>query len=458
MCGIFAYLNFLTPKSRQEILEIVLNGLQRLEYRGYDSAGIAIDGGNGPVTISTPTRIMRKKGKVAALRQEVEAATGNGLSPAITFETHSAIAHTRWATHGEPSEHNSHPQRSDDSNEFVVVHNGILTNYKDLRQFLGAKGFTFESETDTEVIPKLLKHFFDSKKGRNLSFRELVELAFAQVEGGFPLVLFNLNRSVRLYLESLVPSRIAGTFETHPFPHLPSGAYAVVVKSRHFPAEMVATRRGSPLLVGVKCADRITTDHIPVVFSAHRPVSPLANTSASSGDRSCGPATHSFQLGGSPNPLATSPQSFFSPYRHQGVVSATSPNSRSLTELHAKGENNSVEYFFASDASAIIEHTNQVLYLEDDDVAAVKDGELTIHRRKTDDSVDEPTKREIHTLKMELQQIMKGNYEHFMLKEIMEQPESVVNTMRGRVNFDKQVGMHIFVLCSPSYFISFPPK
>jgi len=399
MCGIFAYLNFLTPKSRQEILEIVLNGLQRLEYRGYDSAGIAIDGGNGPVTISTPTRIMRKKGKVAALRQEVEAATGNGLSPAITFETHSAIAHTRWATHGEPSEHNSHPQRSDDSNEFVVVHNGILTNYKDLRQFLGAKGFTFESETDTEVIPKLLKHFFDSKKGRNLSFRELVELAFAQVEG----------------------------------------AYAVVVKSRHFPAEMVATRRGSPLLVGVKCADRITTDHIPVVFSAHRPVSPLANTSASSGDRSCGPATHSFQLGGSPNPLATSPQSFFSPYRHQGVVSATSPNSRSLTELHAKGENNSVEYFFASDASAIIEHTNQVLYLEDDDVAAVKDGELTIHRRKTDDSVDEPTKREIHTLKMELQQIMKGNYEHFMLKEIMEQPESVVNTMRGRVNFDKQV-------------------
>jgi len=400
MCGIFAYLNFLTPKSRQEILEIILNGLQRLEYRGYDSAGIAIDGGNGPVSITTPTRILRKKGKVGALREEVEAATGNGLSPAITFETHSAIAHTRWATHGEPSEHNSHPQRSDDSNEFVVVHNGILTNFKDLRQFLGAKGFTFESDTDTEVIPKLLKHFFDLhlKKGKSLSFRELVELAFAQIEG----------------------------------------AYAVVIKSRHFPAEMVATRRGSPLLVGVKCEHRLTTDHIPVVFSTHRPCSPgsINTSTTSSGDRS-----HNFTTG-SPNELAKSPQSFFSPFRPQTVCQG-SPNSSSLshTELHAKGENNSVEYFFASDASAIIEHTNQVMYMEDDDVAAVKEGVLTIHRRKADDAsiVDEPTKREIHTLKMELQQIMKGNYEHFMLKEIMEQPESVVNTMRGRVNFDKQV-------------------
>jgi len=429
MCGIFAYLNFLTPKSRQEILEIILNGLQRLEYRGYDSAGIAIDGGNGPVSISTPTRIVRKKGKVAALREEVEAATGNGLSPAILFETHSAIAHTRWATHGEPSEHNSHPQRSDDSNEFVVVHNGILTNFKDLRQFLGSKGFTFESETDTEVIPKLLKHFFDvhSKKKGSLSFRELVELTFAQIEG----------------------------------------AYAVVVKSRHFPSEIVATRRGSPLLVGVKCEDRLTTDHIPVVFSvdaANRPCSPSAlpgggdhqhrgpdrgsRSSSSSSSAAAAAAaaqghersqSRSHSFGGSPKAMGphvinNSPQNFFSPCRLQGA--GCTPG-KSVTELSAKGENNSVEYFFASDASAIIEHTNQVLYLEDDDVAAVKEGVLTIHRRKADDpSVDEPTKREIHTLKMELQQIMKGNYEHFMLKEIMEQPESCVNTMRGRVNFD----------------------
>merc|ERR1712142_651690 len=215
-------------------------------------AGIAIDGGNGPSTITTQTRILRKKGKVAALREEVEAATGNGLSPAISFETHSAIAHTRWATHGEPSEKNSHPQRSDESNEFVVVHNGILTNFKDLRQFLTGKGFTFESETDTEVIPKLLKHFFDvhSKKGRNLSFRELVELTFAQIEG----------------------------------------AYAVVIKSRHYPAEMVATRRGSPLLVGVKCESRLITDHIPVVFTdaSLRPSSPSAMSGGTPMSGCCG--------------------------------------------------------------------------------------------------------------------------------------------------------------------------
>lgn len=92
-----------------------------------------------------------------------------------------------------------------------------------------------------------------------------------------------------------------------------------------------------------------------------------------------------------------------------------------------------VEYFFASDASAVIEHTNRVIYLEDDDVAAVKDGALSIHRlRKT---LDDPNAREITTLKMQLQEIMKGSYQYFMQKEIFEQPESVVNTMRGRVNF-----------------------
>ena len=108
------------------------------------------------------------------------------------------------------------------------------------------------------------------------------------------------------------------------------------------------------------------------------------------------------------------------------------PDTNSEAEFHPLGANKNIEYFFASDASAVIEHTNQVIFLEDDDVAVVKKGHLTIHRVKRGD-VNEPTHREIHELLLEIQQIMKGNYQYFMQKEIFEQPESVVNTMRGRV-------------------------
>ena len=164
-----------------------------------------------------------------------------------------------------------------------------------------------------------------------------------------------------------------------------TGAYAVVIKSRHYPAEMVATRRGSPLLVGVKCESRLITDHIPVIFTdaSLRPSSPSAMSTSSSGtpmngggggnDRG-GP---SFQFSTSPNSSGSggavhgsSPKSFFSPtaYRQPKGVHVTpggpnvlvSPATLGGSDFHAKGENNSVEYFFASDASAIIEHTNQV--------------------------------------------------------------------------------------------------
>ncbi|KAL4241073.1 Glucosamine--fructose-6-phosphate aminotransferase 1 [Mactra antiquata] len=118
------------------------------------------------------------------------------------------------------------------------------------------------------------------------------------------------------------------------------------------------------------------------------------------------------------------------------LTPSTVQRSTSQTEYHTVGPEKEVEYFFASDASAIIEHTNQVIYLEDDDVAAVSKGSLTLHRIKRH-AVDESSKRELITLQMELQQIMKGNYSTFMQKEIFEQPESVVNTMRGRVNFDE---------------------
>jgi len=113
------------------------------------------------------------------------------------------------------------------------------------------------------------------------------------------------------------------------------------------------------------------------------------------------------------------------------------PRRESTAEFQPLGENSEVEYFFASDASAIIEHTNRVIFLEDDDVAAVKDGNLSLHRLKR--LLDDTHAREITTLKMEIQQIMKGNFSSFMQKEIFEQPESVVNTMRGRVNFDDEI-------------------
>ncbi|XP_037955493.1 glutamine--fructose-6-phosphate aminotransferase [isomerizing] 2-like [Teleopsis dalmanni] len=345
MCGIFAYLNYLTPKTRQEVLDLLVNGLKRLEYRGYDSTGVAID-----AVDSNDIIMVKRCGKVKVL----EDAIGSNFEDARYSEepvlTHVGIAHTRWATHGVPCELNSHPQRSDVNNSFVVVHNGIITNYKDVKTLLEKRGYVFESETDTEVIAKLVHHLW--LQHPNYSFRELVEQAIQQLEG----------------------------------------AFAIAFKSNIFPGECVASRRGSPLLVGIRTKTRLATDHIPILYAKeHRPHGPSLQ----------------------PLPLVS--------------------RSDSTSEFQPL-ENKEVEYFFASDASAIIEHTNRVIYLEDDDVAAVKDGALSIHRLNK--VLDEPHAREITTLKVEIQQIMKGNYDYFMQKEIFEQPESVVNTMRGRVFFE----------------------
>lgn len=230
MCGIFGYLNYLVPKSRKYIVETLMDGLQRLEYRGYDSAGIAFDGGNEvPLNDSPkmPCVVVRQKGKVMDLRNAVSKLDETNWD--LEFETHAGIAHTRWATHGEPSAWNSHPQRSDENNEFVVVHNGIINNYKDLKAYLITKGFTFESETDTEVVVKLIKYLYDKHKaqGHKLTFQDLVELVISQVEG----------------------------------------AFSFLFKSVHFPGELAASRRGSPLLIGVKCESQLATNHIPIVFS-----------------------------------------------------------------------------------------------------------------------------------------------------------------------------------------------
>ncbi|XP_069754641.1 glutamine--fructose-6-phosphate aminotransferase [isomerizing] 2-like isoform X2 [Narcine bancroftii] len=317
MCGIFAYLNYYVPQTQKDILDILIKGLLRLEYRGYDSAGLAIDEGyNENKKNEGHIHVFRNRGKVKALAEKLY--KQECLDFNKEFEIHFGIAHTRWATHGIPNEVNSHPHRSDKNNEFLVVHNGIITNYKDIRTFLEGKNYVFESETDTEVIPKLLKYLYDNRENEDIGFSTLVKRVIQQLEG----------------------------------------AFALVFKSRHFPSDAVATRRGSPLLIGIHSKNKLFTDQIPILYQA-------CNNN--------GHSSKGLQIG------------------HE--------------DLKCSGREQAVEFFFASDASAIIEHTNQVLYLEDDDIAAVVDGCLSIHRAKR--SMTELTSRTIHTLEMEMQQIMK---------------------------------------------------
>lgn len=384
MCGIFAYLNHLKPMERRAIINILIGGLKRLEYRGYDSAGIAIDSGNesddpyiagdaGPLPgDERGIHILKEKGKVSNLEELVNNALSNEISPSTLHNVHTGIAHTRWATHGVPSPVNSHPQRSNNDNDFVVVHNGIITNYKQLKQFLEQHDYIFESETDTEVISKLMQYLYDHRSdnelNNNITFGDLVEKAISQLQG----------------------------------------AFACVFKSRHFPGELVATRRGSPLLVGIKSESKLSTDHIPILFSAGGD-----HVKSSAGDNEA-----NFD--------------YLSTMRRRMPSEGNLGMSRQQSEtdiINTQQQGQAVEYFFASDASAIIEHTKKVLVLEDDDVAAVCNGRLSLHRMKRD--TNNSSERAIKELEMELENIMKGKYECFMQKEIFEQPESVVNTIGG---------------------------
>lgn len=163
----------MTPKTRREVLEYLVTGLKRLEYRGYDSAGVAID-----TEDSKGILLIKQTGKVKVLEDAI-AEQMLSLEVDTPLTTHCGISHTRWATHGVPSDLNSHPQRSDLDNTFVVVHNGIVTNYKDVKKFLEKRGYKFESETDTEIIAKLVHHLY--MQHPNYSFRELVEQVIQQL-------------------------------------------------------------------------------------------------------------------------------------------------------------------------------------------------------------------------------------------------------------------------------------
>lgn len=275
MCGIVAYIG------SRSAGPVIIKGLKRLEYRGYDSAGICVND-------SGELRCFKKKGKVSDLEAHIGS---NDISSSI------GIGHTRWATHGEPNDTNAHPHFSE-NNEISIIHNGIIENYEALKKELVHKGYSFRSDTDTEVFVTFIQ---DVKDSENLEFEEAVRVALSRVVG----------------------------------------AYAIVVMSKNDPNKLVAARKGSPLVIGL-------------------------------------------------------------------------------------GQK---EYFVASDATPIVEYTSEVIYLNDEEIAIIER-----ERFQITDIKDIPQTPYIHTLDIELEAIEKGGYEHFMLKEIFEQPHSISDCMRGRLN------------------------
>ncbi|MGB8489978.1 MAG: glutamine--fructose-6-phosphate transaminase (isomerizing) [Bacteroidales bacterium] len=204
MCGIVGYIGFKPAR------EIIINGLKRLEYRGYDSAGLAL--------INSEVKIFKCKGRVADLEEMVKGSDFNGTA---------GMGHTRWATHGEPNEMNAHPQVSFKGN-FVVVHNGIIENYALLKRHLESRGVHFSSQTDTEVLANLIEHLY--LEG-DLTAEQAITLALNRVEGAYGLVIICTSETDRLF----------------------------------------AARRGSPLVIGVGEGENfIASDATPIVEHTQR--------------------------------------------------------------------------------------------------------------------------------------------------------------------------------------------
>ena len=279
MCGIVGYIG------KQEAYPILIKGLRRLEYRGYDSAGVAL------INEANDLNVYKTKGKVDNLTEYCSDKDVTG---------HIGIAHTRWATHGEPSSRNAHPHYSQ-SHNLAIIHNGIIENYADIKAKLMEQGVNFQSDTDTEVLVQLVEYIMVKKQ---LTLLEAVQTALYQV----------------------------------------IGAYAIAIIDKRDPTQIIAARKQSPLVVGI-------------------------------------------------------------------------------------GKD---EFFLGSDASPIIEYTDQVVYLEDGNIAVIRQGE----ELKVLSILGEEQALQVKTVDIDLGQIEKGGYPHFMLKEIFEQPDCLTNCMRGRINVE----------------------
>ena len=279
MCGIVGYVGM------REAYPILIKGLKRLEYRGYDSAGVAIINNNQNLNV------YKAKGKVSELEAYI---SDKDVSGTI------GIAHTRWATHGEPCKANAHPHYSSSEN-IALIHNGIIENYAVLKNRLQEKGYTFKSSTDTEVLVQLIEYI---KVAKDLDLLTAVQLALREV----------------------------------------IGAYAIAVLDKERPSEIIAARKSSPLVVGI-------------------------------------------------------------------------------------GDN---EFFLASDATPIVEYTDKVVYLEDEEIALIRYGEDL----KVVNIQNVSVTPEIQTVALNIGQLEKGGYPHFMLKEIFEQPNCIRDCMRGRINVE----------------------
>ncbi|WP_179004239.1 glutamine--fructose-6-phosphate transaminase (isomerizing) [Winogradskyella forsetii] len=226
MCGIVGYIG------HREAYPIVIKGLQRLEYRGYDSAGIALYDGN---TI----KLSKTKGKVSDLKEKIE----NEISTDGTL----GIGHTRWATHGVPNDVNSHPHYSN-SGDLVIIHNGIIENYDSLKKELIKRGYTFKSDTDTEVLVNLIE---DVKKNENLKLGKAVQIALNQVVGAYAIAVFDKNKPNEIVVARLGSPLAIGVGEDEFFIASDASPFIEYTKNAIYleDEEMAIIRRGKDVKV-----------------------------------------------------------------------------------------------------------------------------------------------------------------------------------------------------------------